>query len=78
MKAKTQKAPIEPIPLESTISTRAEEKQVEERLAIGANVVYETIRRQGDEELQRPHRPWRGQHWRRDCPWGFPSSLKPC
>jgi formate/nitrite transporter FocA (FNT family) len=28
--------------------------QVEERLAIGPNVVYETIRRQGDEELARP------------------------
>jgi len=54
VKAKTQKATIEPIPSEATISTRTEEKQVEERLAIGANVVYETIRRQGDEELQRP------------------------
>jgi formate-nitrite transporter family protein len=54
MKVKTQKARIEPIPSEATISTRTEEKQVEERLAIGANVVYETIRRQGDEELQRP------------------------
>ena len=54
MKARTQKARIEPIPSEATISTRTEEKQVEERLAIGANVVYETIRRQGDEELQRP------------------------
>ena len=30
----------------STITTRAEKKQVEERLAIGANVVYETIRRE--------------------------------
>jgi formate/nitrite transporter FocA (FNT family) len=36
-----------------TISTRAEKKQVEERLAIGANVVYETIRLEGEEELHR-------------------------
>jgi formate/nitrite transporter FocA (FNT family) len=38
---------------EGTITTRAEQKQVEERLAIGANVVYETIRREGEEELHR-------------------------
>jgi formate/nitrite transporter FocA (FNT family) len=37
-----------------TISTRAEQKQVEERVAIGANVVYEAIRREGDDELRRP------------------------
>jgi formate/nitrite transporter FocA (FNT family) len=37
-----------------TISTRAEQKQVEDRQAIGANVVYETIRREGEEELHRP------------------------
>jgi formate/nitrite transporter FocA (FNT family) len=41
-------------PPESPITTRAEQKQVEERLAIGANVVYETIRREGEDELQRP------------------------
>jgi formate/nitrite transporter FocA (FNT family) len=35
------------------ITTRAEKKQVEERLAIGANVVYETIRREGEDELSR-------------------------
>jgi formate-nitrite transporter family protein len=39
---------------ESTIHTRNEEKQVQERVAIGANVVYETIRREGEDELQRP------------------------
>ena len=39
---------------EGTISTRAEQKQVEERLAISASVVYETIRREGEEELRRP------------------------
>src|ERR1700691_1612601 len=36
-----------------TISNRAEKKQVEDRLAIGAHVVYETIRREGEEELHR-------------------------
>lgn len=42
-------------PAESTaISTRAEKKQVDERVAIGANVVYETIRREGEDELGRP------------------------
>ena len=35
------------------ISTRNEQKQVEERQAIGPHVVYETIRREGEEELQR-------------------------
>jgi len=39
---------------ESTITTRKEEKQVEERVAIGPHVVYETIRREGEEELKRP------------------------
>jgi len=38
---------------ERTISTRVEKKQVEERLAIGPQVVYETIRREGEEELHR-------------------------
>jgi formate/nitrite transporter FocA (FNT family) len=38
----------------STISTKSELEQVEERVAIGANVVYETIRREGEEELRRP------------------------
>ncbi|HEX4486324.1 MAG TPA: formate/nitrite transporter family protein [Terriglobales bacterium] len=37
-----------------SITTRAEQKQVEERQAIGANVVYETIRREGEDELHRP------------------------
>jgi formate/nitrite transporter FocA (FNT family) len=38
---------------EGPISTRAELKQVEDRVAIGPNVVYETIRREGEEELHR-------------------------
>lgn len=39
---------------EGPITTRTELKQVEERVAIGANVVYEAIRREGDDELRRP------------------------
>jgi hypothetical protein len=35
-----------------SISTRVEKKQVEERVAIGAHVVYETIRGEGAEELR--------------------------
>ncbi len=51
----TSKKPLKVAPSpESPITTRAEQKQVEERLAIGANVVYETIRREGEDELQRP------------------------
>ena len=37
-----------------TITTRVEQKQVEERVAIGAHVVYEAIRREGEDELGRP------------------------
>jgi len=44
----------EPPAAAKTISTRAEQTQVEERAAIGANVVYEVIRREGDDELRRP------------------------
>ena len=40
----------EPPAAAKTISTRAEKTQVEERAAIGANVVYEVIRREGDDE----------------------------
>jgi len=39
---------------ESPISTHAEKRQVEERVAIGAPVVYEAIRLEGEEELVRP------------------------
>jgi formate-nitrite transporter family protein len=49
-----KQAKPEPPPEISTITTRAEKKQVEERVAIGANVVYETIRREGEDELSRP------------------------
>jgi formate-nitrite transporter family protein len=54
MKARAAKPKLEAISPEGTISTRTEQKQVEERLAIGANVVYETIRREGEDELRRP------------------------
>jgi formate-nitrite transporter family protein len=50
---KQKLATVDPPSGEGTISTRAEQKQVEERQAIGANVVYETIRREGEEELHR-------------------------
>lgn len=35
------------------VKTRIEEKQIQERVAIGAHVVHETIRREGREELKR-------------------------
>jgi len=54
MTPKTAKTRLEPVAPSATISTRTEQKQVEERLSIGANVVYETIRLRGDEELMRP------------------------
>ncbi len=44
----------EQVSTEGTISKRIEKKQVEERVAIGAHVVYETIRREGEDELIRP------------------------
>ncbi len=50
---KRQGKVIDPASSEGTISTRIEQKQVEERVAIGAHVVYETIRREGEEELHR-------------------------
>jgi formate/nitrite transporter FocA (FNT family) len=42
--------PVESSPL---IKKRIEEKQVQERVAIGAHVVHETIRREGEAELNR-------------------------
>lgn len=41
------------VPLPVPISSKVEKKQVEERTAIGAHVVYEAIRREGEEELNR-------------------------
>lgn len=48
-----QKRRPDPLPT-GVISTKQEEKLVQERVAIGAPVVYETIRREGEEELRRP------------------------
>jgi formate-nitrite transporter family protein len=50
---KKQQTQTDPLNVEGTVSTRVEKKQVEERTAIGAHVVYEAIRREGEEELQR-------------------------
>lgn len=50
----------EPISSEGPISTRRELEQVEEREAIGAAVIYETIRREGRDELGRP---WQALAW---------------
>jgi len=49
---KKRKDPVEAEP-SPTITKRIEQKQVEERVAIGANVVHETIRREGEDELKR-------------------------
>jgi formate-nitrite transporter family protein len=55
MPKKSDKTTSDSLPADGgTITTRVEQKQVEERLAIGAHVVYETIRREGEEELRRP------------------------
>ena len=55
MPKKPEKPLTETLPADgSTITTRVEKKQVEERVAIGANVVYEAIRREGEDELHRP------------------------
>lgn len=48
-----QKRALKADTVEVPISTRTEKKQVEERLAIGAHVVYETIRLEGEQELLR-------------------------
>jgi len=42
-----------PISVLAEIKEEIEEKQVQERVAIGAHVVHETIRREGEEELNR-------------------------
>ncbi len=40
--------------VDGAVTTRAEKKQAEERVAVGVNVVYEAIRRKGEVELARP------------------------
>jgi formate-nitrite transporter family protein len=46
----------------ASVVKRIEEKQVQERTAIGAHVVHETIRREGEDELKRssPALAWSG------------------
>jgi len=44
---------VEPLEISPVVQKRIEEKQVRERVAIGAHVVHETIRREGEEELKR-------------------------
>ncbi len=40
---------------QGVISNQGEEKRVEDRVTINAHVVYETIRREGEEELAGPN-----------------------
>ena len=63
---------------EGTISTRMEQKQVEERVAIGAHVVYETIRREGEEELSRTPSALAWSALAAGLSMGFLSLLKHC
>jgi len=53
MSSAQQKRRPDPLPT-GVISTKQEEKLVQERVAIGAPVVYETIWREGEDELRRP------------------------
>ena len=50
-KAKKQEAVAMP-EISPTITKKIEEKQVQEHVAIGAHVVHETIRREGEDELK--------------------------
>jgi formate/nitrite transporter FocA (FNT family) len=52
-KAKEHEKPAPETPPDAPISTAKERKQVEERIAIGPHIVYEAIRREGEEELDR-------------------------
>jgi formate-nitrite transporter family protein len=53
MPAKREKPALD-VDADAPITTKTEQKQVEERVAIGAHVVYEAIRREGEDELRRP------------------------
>ena len=48
-----QPAEVEPPDGSSVVTKRHEEKKVQERVAIGPHIVYETIRREGEAELRR-------------------------
>jgi formate-nitrite transporter family protein len=52
-KSKTAFDSAKPIEIPEKVKEEIEEKQVQERVAIGAHVVHETIRREGEEELNR-------------------------
>ena len=52
MSTARQRQKLDSLP-SGVISTKQEEKLVQDRVAIGAPVVYETIRREGEDELQR-------------------------
>ena len=53
-KVRGRDKPAPEVAVEVPISTASERKQVEERVAIGPHIVYEAIRREGEEELRRP------------------------
>jgi hypothetical protein len=54
MATKTKKSEeVEPIEASTVIKKRIEEKKVQDRVAIGPHIVYETTRREGEEELKR-------------------------
>jgi|SRR5579872_432575 len=48
-----QSEEVEVVESSPVITKRIEEKKVQERVAIGPHIVYETIRREGEAELQR-------------------------
>src|ERR1700757_2670028 len=51
---KTKKQEAAGVPeISPAITKKIEEKQVQERVAIGAHIVHETIRREGEDELRR-------------------------
>jgi hypothetical protein len=76
-RVKEHQKPIREIPAEAPISTAKEQKRVEERVAIGPHIVYEAIRREGEEELDRASAAlaWSGIA---AGLWGSPSSPRPC
>src|SRR5579883_1381967 len=39
--------------LTARVRTRTQQKQIEERAAIGAHIIHEAVRREGDDELKR-------------------------
>lgn len=68
----------EPSDRGDTITTAAEKKQVEERVAVGINVVHELSVEKGKSNCSVQLPRWRGPLLRRDCRRVFPFSLKHC